>query len=86
MHTVLAIAGGCFIETESSVRGVFVDANEALAVIFERLGKPGDLAVRIHRDPGRDARVSCQRCWTARRSLLSITPRCRPKSRGNVRA
>jgi D-3-phosphoglycerate dehydrogenase len=33
------------------VRGVFVDANEALAVIFERLTKPGDIAVRIHRDP-----------------------------------
>ena len=33
------------------MRGVFVDANEALAVIFERLTKPGDIAVRIHRDP-----------------------------------
>jgi D-3-phosphoglycerate dehydrogenase len=33
------------------VRGVFVDANESLAVIFERLAKPGDPAVRIHRDP-----------------------------------
>jgi D-3-phosphoglycerate dehydrogenase len=33
------------------MRGVFVDANEALAVIFERLAKPGDPAVRIHRDP-----------------------------------
>jgi D-3-phosphoglycerate dehydrogenase len=33
------------------VRGVFVDANEALAVIFERLSKPGDPKVRIHRDP-----------------------------------
>jgi D-3-phosphoglycerate dehydrogenase / 2-oxoglutarate reductase len=33
------------------VRGVFVDANEALAVIFERLTKPGDPTVRIHREP-----------------------------------
>jgi D-3-phosphoglycerate dehydrogenase len=33
------------------VRGVFVDANESLAVIFERLTKPGDPDVRIHRDP-----------------------------------
>ncbi|HEY5129664.1 MAG TPA: NAD(P)-dependent oxidoreductase [Bradyrhizobium sp.] len=33
------------------MRGVFVDANEALAVIFERLAKPGDPEVRIHRDP-----------------------------------
>jgi D-3-phosphoglycerate dehydrogenase len=33
------------------VRGVFVDANEALAIIFERLTKPGDPVVRIHRDP-----------------------------------
>ena len=33
------------------MRGVFVDANESLAVIFERLGKPGDPQVRIHRDP-----------------------------------
>ena len=33
------------------MRGVFVDANEALAVIFERLAKPDDPNVRIHRDP-----------------------------------
>jgi D-3-phosphoglycerate dehydrogenase len=36
---------------EIFVRGVFVDANESLAVIFERLAKPGDPTVRIHRDP-----------------------------------
>jgi D-3-phosphoglycerate dehydrogenase / 2-oxoglutarate reductase len=36
---------------EISVRGVFVDANESLAVIFERLAKPGDPKVAIHRDP-----------------------------------
>src|SRR6267143_819818 len=36
---------------ENPVRGVFVDANEALAVIFERLTKSGDPVVRIHRDP-----------------------------------
>ena len=33
------------------MRGVFVDANESLAVIFERLAKPGDPPVRVHRDP-----------------------------------
>lgn len=33
------------------MRGVFVDANEALAVIMERLEKPGDPRMRIHRDP-----------------------------------
>jgi len=33
------------------MRGVFVDANEALAVIFERLTKSGDPEIRIHRDP-----------------------------------
>jgi D-3-phosphoglycerate dehydrogenase len=33
------------------LRGVFVDANESLAVIFERLENPGDPKVRIHRDP-----------------------------------
>ena len=33
------------------MRGVFVDANEALAVIFERLAKPDDPEIRIHRDP-----------------------------------
>jgi D-3-phosphoglycerate dehydrogenase len=33
------------------VRGVFVDANESLAVIFERLEKPGDPKVRINRNP-----------------------------------
>jgi D-3-phosphoglycerate dehydrogenase / 2-oxoglutarate reductase len=36
---------------ENSLRGVFVDANEALAVIFERLAKPGDPQIRIHRNP-----------------------------------
>jgi D-3-phosphoglycerate dehydrogenase len=33
------------------VRGVFVDANESLAVIFERLEKPGDPKVSINRNP-----------------------------------
>jgi len=33
------------------MRGVFVDANEALAVIMERLAQPGDPKVNIHRDP-----------------------------------
>jgi D-3-phosphoglycerate dehydrogenase / 2-oxoglutarate reductase len=33
------------------VRGVFVDANEALAVIMERLEKPGDPRMRINRNP-----------------------------------
>jgi D-3-phosphoglycerate dehydrogenase len=33
------------------VRGVFVDANESLALILERLEKPGDPEVSIHRDP-----------------------------------
>jgi D-3-phosphoglycerate dehydrogenase len=33
------------------LRGVFVDANESLAIIFERLQKKGDPEVRIHRDP-----------------------------------
>jgi D-3-phosphoglycerate dehydrogenase / 2-oxoglutarate reductase len=33
------------------VRGVFVDANESLAKIFERLKKPGDPKVAVNRDP-----------------------------------
>ena len=33
------------------MRGVFVDANESLAVILERLARPGDPPVAIHRDP-----------------------------------
>jgi D-3-phosphoglycerate dehydrogenase len=36
---------------EIFVRGVFVDANESLAVIFDRLAKPGDPPITIHRDP-----------------------------------
>jgi D-3-phosphoglycerate dehydrogenase len=36
---------------ETLVRGVFVDANESLALIFERLAKPGDPHVTIRRDP-----------------------------------
>jgi D-3-phosphoglycerate dehydrogenase / 2-oxoglutarate reductase len=33
------------------LRGVFVDANEWLAVIFEQLEKPGDPSVRVNRNP-----------------------------------
>ena len=33
------------------MRGVFVDANESLAVIFERLQKADDPTIRINRDP-----------------------------------
>ncbi len=33
------------------MRGVFVDANESLAVIFERLANPGDPKVQINRNP-----------------------------------
>ena len=33
------------------MRGVFVDANESLAVIFERLEQSSDPKVRINRDP-----------------------------------
>lgn len=33
------------------MRGVFVDANESLALIFERLRRDDDPLVRIHRDP-----------------------------------
>ncbi len=33
------------------MRAVFVDANESLAVIFERLSRAGDPEIRIHRDP-----------------------------------
>src|ERR1051325_3560018 len=33
------------------MRGVFVDASESLAVIFERLEQPGDPKVQIRRNP-----------------------------------
>jgi D-3-phosphoglycerate dehydrogenase / 2-oxoglutarate reductase len=33
------------------VRAVFVDANDSMAVIFERRAKAGDPGIRIHRDP-----------------------------------
>jgi D-3-phosphoglycerate dehydrogenase / 2-oxoglutarate reductase len=33
------------------MQAVFVDASEALADVMERLGRPGDLAVAINRDP-----------------------------------
>nr|WP_249794167.1 NAD(P)-dependent oxidoreductase [Bradyrhizobium sp. BRP56] len=36
---------------EAFVRAVFVDANESLAVITERLEKPGDPRMRINRNP-----------------------------------
>ena len=36
---------------EAFVRGVFVDANESLAVIMEKLEKPGDPKVTINRNP-----------------------------------
>ena len=60
------------------MRGVFVDANEALAVIFERLEKPGDPEMRVHRDaditPDQYPAYS-----TAPGSPWWITPRCRPR-------
>ena len=67
------------------MRGVFVDANESLAVIFERLEKPGDPKVRINRNPD-ISRNNTQKCSTAPRSRSSITPRCRPISRNNAPA
>jgi D-3-phosphoglycerate dehydrogenase len=36
---------------ESAVRGVFVDANDSLAEIFERQRKAGDPEMRVHQDP-----------------------------------
>jgi D-3-phosphoglycerate dehydrogenase len=36
---------------ESSVRGVFVDANDSLAEIFERQREAGDPEMSIHQDP-----------------------------------
>jgi D-3-phosphoglycerate dehydrogenase len=36
---------------ESAVRGVFVDANDSLAEIFERQRKGGDPEMRVHLDP-----------------------------------
>ena len=36
---------------ENHVRGVFVDANDTLAEIFERQRKPGDPDVSVHEDP-----------------------------------
>jgi D-3-phosphoglycerate dehydrogenase / 2-oxoglutarate reductase len=36
---------------EVQLRGVFVDANESLAKIFERLEKPGDPKIAVNRDP-----------------------------------
>jgi D-3-phosphoglycerate dehydrogenase len=36
---------------ETAVRGVFVDANDSLAEIFERQRKSGDPEVRVHQDP-----------------------------------
>ena len=54
------------------MRGVFVDANEALAVIFERLTKPGDHrgadSSRSRRDAGPIARSARRRRDRDRRS------------------
>ena len=36
---------------EVQLRGVFVDANESLAKIFERLEQPGDPKIAVNRDP-----------------------------------
>ena len=55
MHTALMLAdvGSRKIMTTRGpfLHGVFVDANESLALIFEQLEKHGDPKVRIHRDP-----------------------------------
>ena len=37
------------------MRGVFVDANDSLAEIFERQRKPGDPGVKVHLDPNIEA-------------------------------
>ena len=59
------------------MHGVFVDANESLAVIFERLGQPAIPRFASTAIPT-SRRINCQRCSTARPSRSSITPRCRP--------
>src|ERR1700760_2300837 len=38
-------------QREAFVRGVFVDANDSLAEIFERQRKPDDIAVKVNLDP-----------------------------------
>jgi D-3-phosphoglycerate dehydrogenase len=38
-------------DKETSVRAVFVDANDSMGVIFERRAKAGDPHLLIHRDP-----------------------------------
>ena len=66
------------------MRGVFVDANESLAVIFERLEKPGDPKVRVNRNPDISP-DNIPRYSTAPRSRSSTTRRCRPMSRRNAK-
>ena len=61
------------------MRGVFVDANESLAVIFERLQKPGDPEVRINRDPDITPEQYPD-ILDGAGSRSSTTPRCRPRS------
>ena len=44
-------AGGLIVRGEEAVRAVFVDANDTLAAITEKLRRAGDPPVTIHRDP-----------------------------------
>ena len=59
------------------MRGVFVDANESLAVIFERLRSPAIPRSGSTATPT-SSRSSIRRCSAAPRSPSSTTPRCRP--------
>ena len=65
------------------MRGVFVDANDSLAEIFERQRKAGDPDVKVHLDPNIKAE-DWPPFWAAPRSASSITPRCRRRSRNNA--
>ncbi len=48
---LLARVLGPTLEGEYHVRGVFIDANDSLAEIFERQRRPDDIAVKVNLDP-----------------------------------
>ena len=67
------------------MRALFVDANRSLAEVTERLLRPGDPSVTIHRDPDIPPADAAAACSPAMPSRSTTTPSSRTDSCGSAR-